>query len=82
MTLQDYLKEAYPDMAPSAADEAFAKKIGTSRQSINRYRVSGNFPAPEIIARIRDATRGLVTAEDLLPEQYRARSQQKRKSRV
>ncbi len=58
MTLEEYLKEAYPGMKPSAADNAFAARIETSRQNITRYRQYERYPQPEMIARIRRATPG------------------------
>lgn len=67
MTLHDYLAEAYPDLSWFQRDQAFGARIDTTRQTIGRYRSFQRYPTPELISRIRDATRGLVTADDLLP---------------
>lgn len=78
MTLQDYLLEAYPDVSLGRAEAAFADKVGTSRQNINRYRIYQRFPSPEMIARIRQESRGLVTADDHLPPQFQEKSEKTR----
>ena len=74
MTLEDYLKEKYPDMKPSAAAAAFARQINTSRQSVDRYRRYQHFPTPQVIARIRTATGGLVDANDHMPPELRPKN--------
>jgi hypothetical protein len=77
MTLEDYLKEKYPNMKPYAADAAFALKVGTSRQSITRYRLFEHFPTPPVIARIRNASGGLVDANDHMPPSLRSKAGQR-----
>jgi hypothetical protein len=77
MTLEDYLKEKYPDMKLSAADAAFAQRIGTSRQNITRYRTYEHFPTPKMIVIIRNATEGLVDANDHIEPAIRSRSGQR-----
>jgi hypothetical protein len=67
MTLEDYLREAYPDLKIGRASAAFAKKIGTSRQNIDRYRTYERRPRLEMVAVIETETSGLVTATDHLP---------------
>jgi hypothetical protein len=71
MTLEDYLKEKYPEMKPYAADAAFARSIKTSRQNITRYRLFEHFPTPKMIARMYAATGGLVDANDHMPPKLR-----------
>jgi hypothetical protein len=67
MTLEDYLREAYPDLKIGRASAAFAAKIGTSRQNIDRYRTYQRRPLLEMVAVIENETDGLVTATDHLP---------------
>ncbi|SHG87393.1 hypothetical protein [Bradyrhizobium erythrophlei] len=82
MTLEDYLKEKYPDMKPYAADAAFARKIETSRQNITRYRLYEHFPTPKMIARIRTESKGLVDANDHMPPELRAGYRGAKKARA
>ena len=77
MTLEEFLREKYPELKPYAADAAFALKIRTSRQSVTRYRLYQHFPTPQVIARIRAASGGLVDANDHMPPELRARSGKK-----
>jgi hypothetical protein len=80
MTLEDYLKEKYPEMRLSAADAAFALQIGTSRQNITRYRTYAHFPTPKMIVIIRDATDGLVDANDHISPEIRSMSGRRRRA--
>lgn len=82
MTLQDYLFDAYPDISWFQRDTALALRIGAQRQTIHRYRLFKRFPSPEMISRIREATNGLVTAEDLLPPKFQADASRKRSARA
>jgi hypothetical protein len=80
MKLEEYLLGAYPGQNLREAQTAFAKKIGVkSWRTVDRYRRFQRFPSPESIARIRDATDGLVTADDHMPPEYRAAQGAKRK---
>nr|WP_176422201.1 hypothetical protein [Bradyrhizobium sp. 2S1]MCK7671495.1 hypothetical protein [Bradyrhizobium sp. 2S1] len=67
MTLAEYYAVAYPDVSPSGADQQFADKIGVARWSVTRYRKFLHYPTPTVWARIKNATKGLVTADDHLP---------------
>jgi hypothetical protein len=80
MTLEDYLKEKYPEMKLSAADAAFAREIGTSRQNITRYRTYDHFPTPRMIVVIHRATKGLVDANDHVSPKLRAKSGQRQRA--
>jgi hypothetical protein len=78
MTLQDYLQEAYPNKSWTQAETEFARKVRTNQVTINRYRLFKRYPRPEILARIRQETKGLVTAEDHLPPQFRETERERR----
>jgi hypothetical protein len=80
MTLDDYLRQTYPGLSSYRADKEFAEKIGTNHQNINRYRRFLRWPSPEMIARIRAGSDGLVTADDHLPPQYRETAAELRRS--
>lgn len=73
MTLEDYYAVAYPDVSLSDADKQFAKKIGVARYTVARYRKFQHYPTPANWALIKQATKGLVTADDHLPSITRAR---------
>jgi len=61
MKLAEYLKTA------EGPDADFASSIGVSRQALHRYCSGERTPRPEVMVRIRDATKGAVTADDFLP---------------
>lgn len=61
MRLDDFLRQT------PQSDVAFADAIGVSRQALHRYRRGERTPRPEVMARIREATSGAVTADDFLP---------------
>lgn len=44
----------------------FAEHIGVSRQALHRYKNGERTPRPYVLARIREATNGAVTADDFL----------------
>ncbi|MFG1376130.1 helix-turn-helix domain-containing protein [Xanthobacter autotrophicus] len=50
------------------SEAEFAVRIGVTRQSIWRYRSGERVPRPGVIARIREATGGQVTANDFFPQ--------------
>lgn len=50
------------------SDSSFAATIGVSRQALFRYRTGERTPRGEVMARIRAATDGMVTADDFMPE--------------
>jgi transcriptional regulator with XRE-family HTH domain len=76
MTLHDYLLETYPELGWYQRDQAFAERVGVSRQTISRYRTFQRFPSPEMISRIRDKTNGMVSAEEHLPPALRETTEQ------
>ena len=78
MRLEDYLREKYPDLTLTQAQVAFAEQVDSTRQTIDRYCRGQRYALPEMIARIRKTTRGLVTAEDLLPPEYRETERERR----
>jgi transcriptional regulator with XRE-family HTH domain len=57
VTLADYLDEA------QLSGSQFAKKIGVSRQAVQRY-LKGRIPEPDVMRRIALATASRVTAND------------------
>lgn len=61
MKIDDYLK------ASGSTDPEFADRIGVSRQALWRYKSGIRTPRPAILARIREATDGQVTANDFVP---------------
>lgn len=77
MTLNDYLEKAYPKASPYEADRLFAEKIKTSRQNVSRIRLFERWPRPAMVALIREGSSGLVTADDHLPPQYRAKARRR-----
>lgn len=66
MRLDDFL-------ADLPKDRDFAAEIGVSRQALHRYRRGERTPRPQILARIRDASAGAVTANDFMPPEERNR---------
>lgn len=46
----------------------FASRIRTSQAAVTRYVLGQRIPRPEVIARIREATGGEVTANDFFPQ--------------
>lgn len=63
MKLSAYLK------AEGLSPTAFARRVGVNQSTIARL-VSGQRGASmSLIARIKDATNGVVTADDFLPQQ-------------
>lgn len=77
MILHDYLVEAYPELGWFQRDQLFADRVGTTRQTISRYRTFQRFPSPSMISRIRDETNGLVGADDHLPPELRETVEQR-----
>jgi transcriptional regulator with XRE-family HTH domain len=59
MTLGDWL------MQQGMSRRAFAARIGCDQSAVTKY-VLGRVPRPAIIERIREATGGAVTANDLV----------------
>ena len=59
MTLKDYLIQFEHNNGA-----AFARKINVAPQTINKYLKGQRRPRAEIVARIKKATKGRVTAED------------------
>jgi transcriptional regulator with XRE-family HTH domain len=57
MTLTAYLK------ATNQTAAAFARKVGISRMQVHRY-VYGQMPGPDVMTKIRKATRGKVQPND------------------
>jgi hypothetical protein len=55
MTLEKYLRKTYPELTLTEADTIFAREVGTTRQSIGRYRTFKRWPNPEMVAKIRRA---------------------------
>lgn len=49
-------------------DEAFAERVGADRTYIGRIRRGLHSPSLALMARIKGATGGEVTADDLLPQ--------------
>lgn len=47
--------------------EAFAERIGVSVFAVGKYARRQRTPRPEIMARIKAATDGAVTADDFVP---------------
>lgn len=62
MHLAAYLADA------QIADRDFADRIGVSRQALHRYRQGSRIPRPEVLAKIKKATAGAVTADDFMAE--------------
>jgi len=60
MKLTDYLA------GHNISDADFAASIGVSRQSVHRYKTGDRAPEWPVLAKIRDATDGAVTADDFL----------------
>lgn len=69
MTLDDFLKNEPTKMSHAA----FAKKIGVEQATVSRYANGERFPSPEIILKIVKATKGKVTAADLVAVCERAK---------
>jgi transcriptional regulator with XRE-family HTH domain len=61
MKISDWLAKA------DIADSEFADRIGVSRQALSRYKAGARTPRPNVLARIREATNGRVTANDFVP---------------
>ncbi|MDR9777234.1 YdaS family helix-turn-helix protein [Rhizobium hidalgonense] len=62
MTLDDFLNSKSPKMSHAA----FAELIDASQATVSRYLNGDRFPPPETIRKIVSATKGKVTADDLL----------------
>lgn len=45
----------------------FAKAVGVSEVAITRYVGGKRMPRPDLLVKIKEATRGAVTADDFLP---------------
>jgi len=56
---------AYLDLA-KITDRDFAETIGVTRQALHRYRQGLRIPRPEVLAKIKAATDGAVTANDFM----------------
>jgi hypothetical protein len=63
MQLADYLK------TNGISDEDFGHAIGVTRQAVHRYKTFGRFPERPVLSKIFEATGGVVTANDFLPDQ-------------
>ena len=62
MRLSEYLKSnGIPQIE-------FARKIRVTQAAVSRYADGLIFPSPDVLIRIEKATRGAVTAMDLLAE--------------
>lgn len=46
----------------------FAEAIGVSRQALWRYRLGERIPRPDVLTKIKRATKGAVTANDFVSE--------------
>lgn len=62
MRLQQFIK------GREMTHEAFARLVGVSQATINRYVRGERFPSPEMIRRIGEATGGAVTVSDWYAE--------------
>lgn len=62
MQLSDFL-ELYPGGA-----SRFAGAIGVSYQAVWRYLAGERIPAPDVMVRIKEVTKGAVTADDFYGE--------------
>lgn len=71
MTLSEYLK-----VAEESATE-FAARTGISQPYVSRLVRRERFPRHDIIERIREATKGKVTADDLMPLSNSERAQER-----
>lgn len=71
MTLNDFLNSKDPRMSHAA----FADLIGSTQATVSRYLNGDRFPPPETIRRIVQATKGKVTADDLLVGFERAKKE-------
>jgi transcriptional regulator with XRE-family HTH domain len=49
-------------------DGNMAKRLGVSRATVSRLRRSKQSPRWDLISKIRDETRGQVTADDFMPD--------------
>lgn len=63
MTLSEWLK------AKDVTTSAFAEQIGVKRQSVHRYLEGERLPRRDVLAKIHQATKGAVTANDFLSSQ-------------
>lgn len=54
------------------SNSEFATRIGVSQQALYRYRLKQRRPEWSILLRISEATSGVVTANDFLPERQSA----------
>lgn len=61
MTLAEFLS------SNGLSHSAFAERVGVSQVAVTRYALGHRVPRPEVLARIREATRGAVTANDFMP---------------
>lgn len=62
MTLNDWM------ITREKTNAELASAIGVTRQALSRYRLGLRMPRPEVIAKIKDATNGEVTATDFFAE--------------
>lgn len=62
MTLDDFLSNEPTKMSHAA----FGEKIGATQATVSRYVNGDRFPSPEMIQKIVKATKGKVTAADLV----------------
>jgi transcriptional regulator with XRE-family HTH domain len=51
----------------SLSDEELARMLGCSAHAVNKWRRGKRFPRQRQMARIREATGGLVTPDDFMP---------------
>lgn len=70
MRLAEYLEEK------KISDSAFAAQIGTSTQSVHRYKSGQRFPRPKILSKIFEISGGQITANDfaVLPKLKRRKA--------
>lgn len=76
MTLDDFLNSKTPKMSHAA----FAREIGVEQATVTRYVNGERFPSPTIILEIVRATKGKVTAADLVAVSERAKRQKAEKA--
>lgn len=74
-TLRDMTKTSKPKTKLAAwmkdngiTDADLAEMVGTSREQINRVRNGVSSPSWGLAAKLKAATRGVITADDFLPD--------------
>lgn len=66
MTLEQYLREN------GLTDAAFGELVNVSQSQISRIRRGVSWPSKDVVSAIEEATRGAVTANDILRVQQEA----------